>query len=229
MRRFRHMSYANVMSTIAVVAVLTTGTAWAAATIGSSDIKNNAVMTRHIKNNAVTSPKLASRTVRGGDVALNTIGASNLTAAARRELQTGGSIGNTIRATLDSPWQGQLVDTTPLRAGVACFGGYTEQPANASSFALNVGSEGRKSAWMVVQYSLDGGATKIVRTTVGAPDYFATVDLPAGTGGGTILLGVGDDLTHQSVFSYQTNDGANTCNAEWTVTKVTPFVSAAGG
>jgi hypothetical protein len=41
------------MSTIAVFGLLTGGTAYAAATIGSDNIKRNAVLSRHIKNGQV--------------------------------------------------------------------------------------------------------------------------------------------------------------------------------
>ncbi len=61
------LTYANVMSTLALFMALSTG-AYAAATIGAGDIKRNAVRSRHIQNGqvktadltygAVTTPKL---------------------------------------------------------------------------------------------------------------------------------------------------------------------------
>ena len=63
------LSYANVMSTIAVFGVLAGGGAWAASQIGPEDIAKNAVRAKHIKKNqvrtkhiddgAVTEAKLA--------------------------------------------------------------------------------------------------------------------------------------------------------------------------
>lgn len=70
LEQFRgRLTYANVMSTIAVFAVLTTGGAYAASKIGPKDIAKNAVRgkhikgkqirTRHIADGAVTARKLA--------------------------------------------------------------------------------------------------------------------------------------------------------------------------
>lgn len=64
MRKIRsHLTYANVMSTIAVFAVFAGGTAWAAARIGTSDIRNGAVTSKKLHGGAVTSKKLGSGAV----------------------------------------------------------------------------------------------------------------------------------------------------------------------
>lgn len=60
-----NMSYANVMSSIAVFAVLAGGGAWAATKIGAGDIKRNAIHSKHIKSKAVTRAKLATPTLFG--------------------------------------------------------------------------------------------------------------------------------------------------------------------
>ena len=74
----RNLTYANVMSTIAVFAALGGG-AYAAATIGADDIKRNAVRAKHIKKDqvgrkhlkrkAVSTAKLANRAVTGAKLA----------------------------------------------------------------------------------------------------------------------------------------------------------------
>ena len=53
----RHLSYANVMSSIAVFAVLGGG-AWAASKIDTADIQNGAVTKKKLHRNAVTGAKL---------------------------------------------------------------------------------------------------------------------------------------------------------------------------
>ncbi len=59
MSRIRpHLTYSNVMSTIAVFGVLAGGSAWAASKIGTNQIKNGAVTTKKIKNDAVTGAKV---------------------------------------------------------------------------------------------------------------------------------------------------------------------------
>jgi hypothetical protein len=59
----RKLTYGNVMSTIAVFAVLAGGGAYAASKIGSSDIKAHAVRSAHIKNGEVQTPDLANGAV----------------------------------------------------------------------------------------------------------------------------------------------------------------------
>lgn len=49
----KRLTYANVVSTIALVVALGLGSAYAAHQIGSSDIKDNAIRSNHIKNGQV--------------------------------------------------------------------------------------------------------------------------------------------------------------------------------
>jgi hypothetical protein len=72
------LTYANLMSTIAVVVALVGGTAWAAATIGAGDIKKNAVRSKHIKNGAVTRRKLADGAVNSAKLASGAVRAPDL-------------------------------------------------------------------------------------------------------------------------------------------------------
>lgn len=62
------LTYANVMATIAVFMGLGGG-AYAAATIGSSDIEKSAVLSRHIANGQVRGPDVASGAVATGKIA----------------------------------------------------------------------------------------------------------------------------------------------------------------
>ena len=56
MRRTRiHLSYANVISTLALFLALGGSVVYAAGRIGSNDIKDNAVRSNHIKNGEVTA------------------------------------------------------------------------------------------------------------------------------------------------------------------------------
>ncbi len=66
----KHLSYANVMSTVAVFLLLG-GSAYALAkhSVGTKQLKNKAVTTKKIKNGAVTGAKLAPGSV--GGAALN--------------------------------------------------------------------------------------------------------------------------------------------------------------
>jgi hypothetical protein len=68
------LTYANVMSTVAVFLVLGGATAFAAAKIGSSQIKANAILTGKIKKEAVTTAKLKSNAVTGAKARESTFG-----------------------------------------------------------------------------------------------------------------------------------------------------------
>ncbi len=71
----RHLTYANVMSTIAMFAVLAGGGAWAAARIGTNDIKNGAVTAEKLHRDAVTTQKIKNNAVTGAKVDKSTLGA----------------------------------------------------------------------------------------------------------------------------------------------------------
>ena len=80
----KRITYANVMSSIAVFLVLGGGAAYAAKKIGSNEIKGNSITTgkikkeavsaSKIKKNAVTTPKIANGAVTGAKLNLGTIG-----------------------------------------------------------------------------------------------------------------------------------------------------------
>ena len=85
----KRLTYANVMSSIAVFLVLGSATAIAASqigkkSVGTAQLKANAVTTAKIKKNAVTKKKIAKNAVdsskvidgslTGGDINLNTVG-----------------------------------------------------------------------------------------------------------------------------------------------------------
>lgn len=66
LERLRHrLTYANVMSSIAVFAVLAGGGAYAASKIGPDDIAKDAVRSRHIKKNQVTGKHVREASLRG--------------------------------------------------------------------------------------------------------------------------------------------------------------------
>ena len=71
-RATRHLTYANVMSTIAVFLVLAGGAAYAAKvakrSVGPSQLKSNAVTTAKIKANAVTTRKIKRNAVSNAKI-----------------------------------------------------------------------------------------------------------------------------------------------------------------
>ena len=71
-RRLRPRSAYDLVALLALFVALG-GTTYAAATIGSGDIKNNAVLSRHIKDGAVKNHDLAANSVGTGKVIDNTL------------------------------------------------------------------------------------------------------------------------------------------------------------
>lgn len=74
----KRLTYANVMSSIAVFLVLGGATALAAGlaknSVGSKQLKKNAVTTAKIKNNAVTTGKIKNGAITGAKVNLGSLG-----------------------------------------------------------------------------------------------------------------------------------------------------------
>jgi hypothetical protein len=86
----KRLTYANVMSSLAVFLILGGATAFAAKKIGSNQlkansvttgkIKRNAVTAKKIKKNAVTTAKIKNGAVTGGKIANNTVTGANINA-----------------------------------------------------------------------------------------------------------------------------------------------------
>ncbi len=72
------LTYANVASTLALVVATSTGGAYAAAQIGSGDIKSNAVKSRHIASGNVKTPDLRNGAVTTGKLRDAAVGRSEL-------------------------------------------------------------------------------------------------------------------------------------------------------
>ncbi len=69
----RRLTYANTVSSLALLLALAGGTAWAAGKIGPTDIKRDAVRTKHIGVDQVRSAEVAGNALTGDDVADNSL------------------------------------------------------------------------------------------------------------------------------------------------------------
>ncbi len=122
----RHLTYANVVATVALFAVLGGG-AWAAAKIGTGDIKNGAVTTKKLAKAAVATKKLEKNAVTGKKVDESSLGTVPTAAIARSPLAyahvTAG--GNVIEADSRGVTDAN-VSESPIHAGVYCFTGLGE-------------------------------------------------------------------------------------------------------
>src|SRR5262245_26676254 len=65
----RHLTYANVIATLAMFVALATGGAFAASKIGTNDIENGAVTAKKLHTKAVTRKKLKDGAASGAKVA----------------------------------------------------------------------------------------------------------------------------------------------------------------
>jgi hypothetical protein len=101
----RRLSYANVMSTIAVFLVLGGGAAFAAGhlgknTVGSKQLKKNAVVTSKVKANAINGSKVADGSLTGADLAAGSVNTAQLADGAVNSAKvldkslTGGDVGS---------------------------------------------------------------------------------------------------------------------------------------
>ncbi len=81
MQRIRQrLTYANVMSSLAVFLVLGGGAAYAAKKIGSHELRGGAVTTAKIKRNAVTTAKIRSGAVKAAKIAPGNVTSGKLAA-----------------------------------------------------------------------------------------------------------------------------------------------------
>ena len=88
----KRVTYANVMSSIAVFLVLGGGAAYAAKKIGSNEIKGNSITTGKIKKNAVTASKIKKNSITTAKIANGAV------TGAKLNLGTVGTVPNATHA-----------------------------------------------------------------------------------------------------------------------------------
>lgn len=89
----KRITYANVMSSIAVFLVLGGASAYAAKKIGSNEIKGNSITTGKLKKNAVTASKIKKNSVTTAKIANGAV------TGAKLNLGTIGAVPNAVHAT----------------------------------------------------------------------------------------------------------------------------------
>jgi hypothetical protein len=148
----RHLNYANVVATIALIAALGGASAVAAGrlgpkSVGERQLRPGAVTAQKLRKNAVTSPKIASGAVQQGKLADGAVVAAKLgNGAVTQEKLAGSAVTNDKIA--DGAVSGDKVDEASLgqvpNARHADFAAEAEG-ANPPAFAA-VGSEGQVDA-----------------------------------------------------------------------------------
>jgi len=140
----KRLTYANVMSSIAVFLILGGATAFAAKKIGSNEIKGSSITTAKIKKNAVTASKIkkgsiktakiAKEAVTGGKLANGSVSAPKLApgfvapTAEKLSRFANVSVGGTVLPGSFGIAQANVAHTT---AGFYCFSGLAPAPVGA--------------------------------------------------------------------------------------------------
>jgi hypothetical protein len=170
----RHITYANVASTLALVLALGTGTVYAIGEIGSARVKDNSIQSVDLKD---------GQAVTGQDVRRNTFGADQIDESSlvgSRIVGLRGTEGGTCDPQ-DSVWIDCVAQSleldSPSRLLVTATGGYFSE-ADAAALECEVRLDGQDTA-------LSAGPGEVLdNTTVGATDGFArtlvTSTIPAG-------------------------------------------------
>jgi hypothetical protein len=211
----QRLTYANVMSSIAVFFVLGGATAFAATKIGANELKANSVLTgkikkeaittSKIKNNSITTGKIADKAVTGAKIdpaglgtvptATNAVNATNATNAVNA--QKAGSINGQslhkilFRTTSDVGTVGPqtVFNAGGLQINVTCSSGNATVTAttskNDSSIYINV---------------FDSGSAEVDQEIFESGEFDAgeEADMLAGNGGNNDM----------SLFEYDATDGS---------------------
>ena len=129
----KRLTYANVMSSIAVFLVLGGATAFAAKKIGSNEIKGNSITTgkikkeavtaSKIKNNSVTTSKIANGAVTGAKLNLGTVG--TVPNAAHATNADNANNANTVGGQSVLKIFGQVPSGGVAQQTIATFAGFT--------------------------------------------------------------------------------------------------------
>jgi hypothetical protein len=152
----RHLTYANVMSTIAVFVVMG-GSAYALSkhSVGTKQLKNKAVTTKKIKNGAVTGAKIAAGALPSAALNVTAHSAPAPTIAATA---VGGGTAN-CPAGKKAIGGGGLSDASTNGAQIE-----DSRPVNGSSGAVS--QDGTFNGWRVIWHNTNAGGGPSVNPLV---------------------------------------------------------------
>lgn len=203
----RRLTYANVMSTIAVFLVVAGGSAFAANqlgknTVGSKQLKSNAVTSAKIKKGAVTGSKIAKGAV--GASAINTTGliVPNATHASSADNATNavnagnaGTVGGQSVVKIDKTFNAgesvTVVSVGGFTITATCFSGEVQAtlhtPATSGSVAWSQGNGSSTGNFFVYDAAQTGEPSEV---SLGDTNKYATGTFSAAMASGTVASGV---------------------------------------
>lgn len=229
----KHITFANVMSSIAVFLVLGGGAAYAAKKIGSNEIKGNSITTgkikkeavsaSKIKKNSITTAKIANGAVTGAKLNLGTVGTvpnanhANTADNANNANTVGGQSAVKIFKTLTEGQSNVLVATVAGFNIIATCGTNDadveiKNPSGQGAVlnAGGVGAEvGHEDEATFSYASVKPGENSDIRLD----DFAKGGDATYGTSGVTLATSSGTSVSGQIGYDYDTFNSTpvNTC------------------
>jgi hypothetical protein len=168
----RHLTYANVVATLALFLALGGGVVWAAGKIGSKGLKANAVTAGKIKRNAVTNAKIRSNAVTAPKIKAGAVDSTKLAPGT-----------NLLGTAASAPIAAN--DPAPLIAPLA--GVTTFTPATGVAYFLSVEARGNDLARVgekdceprVVPF-VNGSAWTVAESAMRLRAFAPTAEQPTG-------------------------------------------------
>jgi hypothetical protein len=168
MKRLRvKLSYANVVSTLALFLVLAGGSAFAAAqlaknSVGSKQLKANAVTTNKIKAGAVNSGRLADGAVSAGKIADGAVGGSKLAGGAVTATKLGTIITRSVSFGIVEHELG--TGTAACQSGEVLIGGGADWLRKGPDLILEIAESSKSSttpnAWTATGNNLNSATVE---------------------------------------------------------------------
>jgi hypothetical protein len=139
-----HLTYANVMATIAVFIALG-GAGYAATKVGSKDIRNNSIRSKDVRNNTLRSKDIRNNNLRGKDIRPNTLSAREIRESSFRSVPraTRADTADTLTGNTAEDLRVKCPAGTVLAAG-ACFETVPRAAALHNVAAGDCGRENRR-------------------------------------------------------------------------------------
>ncbi len=136
----RRLTYANVMSSIAVFLILGGATAFAAQKIGANEIKANSIGTGKVKKEAITTSKIKNGAVTGAKVNLGSLG--KVPSASSADTAALSANSNALGGLAPSAFEPRVQWATVKSDGtiLAQSGGISVTEVSTNDYLINFGS-----------------------------------------------------------------------------------------
>jgi hypothetical protein len=162
----KHLSYSNIMATIAVFAVLG-GTAVAAGKIRTANIANNAVTSKKLAPNAASSSKIADGAVESSDIADGGVSTADIAGGAVTASKLGKLEHRASIVTVD----GGAATTASCKAGEKLVGGGAtiegeDNVQDGGSYVAESGPSSDGTAWVGRAFDSDAAADTLTVTAI---------------------------------------------------------------